>query len=328
MDKIAQLPASRRAELFRETAAWKAMSPAIVEKDFWVCFVLAKLFADEFVSKKILFKGGTSLSKVYKVIERFSEDIDLILDWTEITGGDPLASRSRTKQDTFNKQLQLNSQSYIRDRLVPRVVEMLPEMPSIKIDDDDPHVVLVSYPASFSESYIRPEIRLEIGPLAIWIPNADYKISSYAAEEFPSLFDKPECHVRTIKAERTFWEKVTILHHEAHRPETSIQPLRYSRHYYDLARMAKSIIKGAALADFALLKSVVESKMQFYPRNWARYDLAMPGSMKLAPPDYLLRSLRRDYQEMAIMIYGERISFDEILEQIRILEAEINAFSE
>jgi hypothetical protein len=92
--------------------------------------------------------------------------------------------------------------------------------------------------------------------------------------------------------------------------------------------MAKSIIKGAALADFALLKSVVESKMQFYPRNWARYDLAMPGSMKLAPPDYLLRSLRRDYQEMAIMIYGERISFDEILEQIRILEAEINAFSE
>jgi hypothetical protein len=328
MDKIAQLPASRRAELFRETAARKAMSPAIVEKDFWVCFVLAKLFADEFVSKKILFKGGTSLSKVYKVIERFSEDIDLILDWTEITGGDPLASRSRTKQDTFNKQLQLNSQSYIRDRLVPRVVEMLPEMPSIKIDDDDPHVVLVSYPASFSESYIRPEIRLEIGPLAIWIPNADYKISSYAAEEFPALFDKPECHVRTIKAERTFWEKVTILHHEAHRPETSIQPLRYSRHYYDLARMAKSIIKGAALADFALLKSVVESKMQFYPRNWARYDLAMPGSMKLAPPDYLLRSLRRDYQEMAIMIYGERISFDEILEQIRILEAEINAFSE
>jgi hypothetical protein len=131
MDKIAQLPASRRAELFRETAARKAMSPAIVEKDFWVCFVLAKLFADEFVSKKILFKGGTSLSKVYKVIERFSEDIDLILDWTEITGGDPLASRSRTKQDTFNKQLQLNSQSYIRDRLVPRVVEMLPEMPTI-----------------------------------------------------------------------------------------------------------------------------------------------------------------------------------------------------
>ena len=327
MDKVAQLPASGRAELFRETAARKAMSPTIVEKDFWVCFVLATLFADEFVSKKILFKGGTPLSKVFNVIDRFSEDIDLILDWTEITGRDPLASRSRTKQDTFNRQLQLDCQSYIRDRLMPRIVGMLPEMPSIKIDDD-PHVVLISYPASFSESYIRSEIRLEIGPLAIWIPNGDYKISSYAAEEFPALFDKPECHVRTIKAERTFWEKVTILHHEAHRPETSIQPLRYSRHYYDLARMKKSKIKDAAFSDFALLKSVVESKMQFYPRNWARYDLAKPGTMKLVPPDYLLRSLRKDYQEMEIMIYGERISFDEILEQIRILELEINSISE
>lgn len=328
IDNVAQLPASRRAELFRETAARKAMSPAIVEKDFSVCFVLAKLFADEFVSKKILFKGVTSLSKVFKVIERFSEDIELILDWTEITGGDPLASRSRTKQDAFNKRLQIDCQSYIRDRLMPRIVGMLPEMPSIKIDNVDPHVGLVSYPASFSESYIRPEIRLEIGPLAIWIPNADYKISSYAAEEFPALFDKPECHVRTIKAERTFWEKVTILHHEAHRPETGIQPLRYSRHYYDLARMAKSKIKESAFSDFALLRSVVESKMQFYPRNCARYDLANPGTMKLVPPDYLLRSLRRDYQEMEIMIYGERISFDEILEQIRILEAEINSISE
>ena len=92
--------------------------------------------------------------------------------------------------------------------------------------------------------------------------------------------------------------------------------------------MKKSKIKEAALADFALLKSVVESKLQFYPRNWAKYDLAKPGTMKLVPPDYLLRSLRKDYQEMEIMIYGERISFDEILEQIRILEPEINSISE
>jgi hypothetical protein len=326
MDKVAILSAPKRAELFRETAARKGMSPAVVEKDFWVCFVLARLFSDEFLSKKILFKGGTSLSKVFKVIERFSEDIDLILDWREITSADPLASRSRTKQDAFNKQLQTDAHAYIRDRLLPRIVTMLPEMPSIKIDDD-PNVVTVSYPSSFSEAYIRPEIRLEVGPLAIWIPNANYPIASCAAEEFPALFGNPMCHVRTIRAERTFWEKVTILHHEAHRPETSMQPLRYSRHYYDLARMAKSEIKKAALADLTLLKSVVESKEQFYPRNWARYDLAKPGTIKLLPPPHVLRSLKKDYQEMQIMIYGERFSLEINLDQIRILETEINSLA-
>jgi hypothetical protein len=326
MDKVALLSAASRADLFRETASRKAMSPAVVEKDFWVCFVLARLFADEFVSRKILFKGGTSLAKVFKLIERFSEDIDLILDWREISQVDPRASRSRTKQDALNKQLQLDGQAYIREQFLPRIMAMLPEMKEIRIDND-PNVVTISYPTSFSESYIRPEIRLEIGPLAIWIPNADYEICSYAAEEFPALFEKSQCLVRAIRAERTFWEKVTILHHEAHRPETSMQPLRYSRHYYDLARMANSEIKKTALADLALLKSVVESKEQFYPRNWARYDLAKPGTIRLMPPEHLIQTLRKDYKEMQVMIYGKRDSFDIILDQIQTLENEINALA-
>jgi len=81
MHKIAQLPEAKRTELFRETAAQKGMTPAIAEKDFWVTFVLERIFSDEKLSSILIFKGGTSLSKVYGVIERFSEDIDLILDW-------------------------------------------------------------------------------------------------------------------------------------------------------------------------------------------------------------------------------------------------------
>jgi hypothetical protein len=131
--------------------------------------------------------------------------------------------------------------------------------------------------------------------------------------------------VRAIQAERTFWEKVTILHHEAHRPPENPQPSRYSRHYYDLARMAASPVKVSAFANLELLKSVVASKEQFYPRSWARYDLAKPGSMKLLPPSYLLQSLRRDYQEVKIMIYGQSESFDEILYRMRLLESEMNS---
>ena len=211
--------------------------------------------------------------------------------------------------------------------MLPRLCSLLGDPGKVAVDSGDPNVIIIAYPAAFSEAYIRPEIRLEIGPLAIWLPNAGYEIYPYAAEEFPAQFTEQRCRVQAIKAERTFWEKVTILHHEAHRPEGSPQPVRYSRHYYDLARMVNAKVKDSALRDLALLRSVVASKDRFYPRGWARYDLAVPGAMKLIPPGHVLPSLRRDYKEMQIMIYGERPEFDEILRQIQALEHEINALS-
>jgi hypothetical protein len=325
MENIALLSKDQRKELFRETAIRRRISNAVAEKDFWVCWSLAKLFDDPDIAPKILFKGGTSLSKVFGLIERFSEDIDLILDWREIATEDPQAKRSRTKQDHFNKNLQTAAQDYIRSRLLPQCRRLLAPVVQVDLDEQDPHVIAIQYPAAFSESYIRPEIRLEIGPLAIWTPNESYEISPYCAEEFPALFTRKTCHVQCIKAERTFWEKATILHHEAHHPEGSQQPERYSRHYYDLARLADSPVKERAFGDLALLKSVVASKDRFYPRGWARYDLAQPGTMRLTPPDHILKGLERDYEQMAIMIYGARPPFDELMHQIRTLELAINA---
>ena len=170
-------------------------------------------------------------------------------------------------------------------------------------ENDSPDVISIRYPSAFSDQYLRSEVRLEIGALAAWIPNEKYTIMSYAAEEFPKFFNQSSCQVQAIKAERTFWEKATILHHEAHRPEDNPQPIRYSRHYYDMARMANSDIKNVALQNLDLLNSVVAFKEKFYPRKWARYDLAKPGTMKLIPPDYLLNFLKRDYREMQFMIY-------------------------
>jgi hypothetical protein len=326
MDHIATLPPETRADLFRETASRRNLSDAVVEKDFWVCWTLGRLFSDPLLSRKILFKGGTSLSKVFKLIERFSEDIDLILDWREITEEDPEAKRSKSSQAKFNKEIQEAAKNYLCDQLLPSVCKILGSTVGAAIASDDPNVISIAYPAAFSAAYIKPEIRLEIGPLAIWVPNAPFQISPYCAEEFPALFSDPTCHVQVIKAERTFWEKATILHHEAFRPEGSLFPARYSRHYYDLAVMAQSSVKLAALNDsnLDLLKSVVASKERFYPRGWARYDLARPGTMKLVPPAHVLSSLKRDYGEMQIMIYGDRPVFETIIEQIQALEIEIN----
>jgi hypothetical protein len=325
MERIAALPSGQRAELFRETAARKDMSDVVVEKDFWLCWTLGRLFADPLLSRKIIFKGGTSLSKVFHLIERFSEDIDIILDWREITKDDPEGARSRSKQDQFNKKILAASQEYVRAVLHPQVQSILGQTVRTVLANDDPNVISIAYPASFSASYIKPEIRLEVGPLAIWSPNSAYQISPYCAEEFPSLFEVASCYVQAIRAERTFWEKATILHHEAFRPQGSPQPARYSRHYYDLARMTNSPAKRNALADLNLLASVVESKDRFYPRGWARYDLARPGTFRLVPPDHLLASLKHDYDEMQIMIFGERPPFDKIMDCIRQLEIEINA---
>ena len=191
--------------------------------------------------------------------------------------------------------------------------------------DDDPYVIDINYPAAFPDDYLRPEVRLEIGPLASWLPYEERRISCYAAEAFPKVFEQRECAVKVIKAERTFWEKATILHHEAYRPEGNPQPPRYSRHYYDLAKMAQSPVKAQALADPEILASVVAFKQRFYPWGWARYDVAKPGSLVLVPGGHVLTSAKSDYRAMENMIFGEAPDFEEILAVLQALQEEINA---
>jgi len=182
--------------------------------------------------------------------------------------------------------------------------------------------VNLGYPAAFSAGYIRPQVRLEIGPLASWVPSSSRTIRSYAAEAFPRAFADPLCAVVAIDAERTFWEKATILHQEAHRAVAI--PARYSRHYYDLYRLANSPIKSSALSNLALLADVVAFKERFYYSSWARYDLARPGSFRLLPPPSQTSALARDYRAMRDMFYRDPPEFAAILEGLAALESEIN----
>ncbi len=328
MERIVRLSSQERRDLFAETAARRSTTPAVIEKDFWVTRTLARLFQDERLAQVLMFKGGTSLSKVYRVIERFSEDIDLVLDWNVLTEEDPLAVRSSNQQARFNKKMLENAQRYISDDLFGQIQTALGDIVQCVIDDKDPYVVNINYPAAFPDTYLRPEIRLEIGPLASWSPHEDHLIRSYAAEEFPGVFQQAAaCQVRVIGAERTFWEKVTILHHEAHRPINSPQPSRYSRHYYDLASLALTEVKEKALRNTALLDSVVAFKQKFYPRAWAKYELARPGTLKLMPTNQLLASVKDDYRAMANMIFGHKPPFSDVMLTLEKLEAEINGLS-
>jgi hypothetical protein len=331
MRSVAKLPAKDLRALFTNTAGKTGMTDAIVEKDFWVCWTLDYLFNRCKWRENLVFKGGTSLSKAYNLIERFSEDIDLILDWRVLaySTDEPWEQRSNTKQDRFNKEANERAAVFLRNEFVPAIKDDLTIELGCDIrivsDDGDGQVVLISYPKEFADRSIVQEIRLEVGALAAWTPATTKAIQSYASVEYPHLFEQAETTVLTVLPERTFWEKVTILHSEAHRPETKKFPQRYSRHYYDLYCMSASPVKARACADLNLLAKVVAFKQKFYPSSWANYDSAEVGTMRLTPPDYNIGILRDDYVHMQNMIFGDKPDFDELMSGIAQLEAVINS---
>lgn len=331
MLNLARLSNENRKDVFTATALKKGMNEAIVEKDFWVCWILEILFHHCDFSEHLSFKGGTSLSKGYGVIERFSEDIDLIIDWRVLgySINEPWNDRSNSAQVRFNDEANSRTEVFLKDKLMPHLNSLV-ELQEIKdyrfyIDDMDKQTIRFVYPQLFSDEALVQEIRLEIGSLAAWTPLMNRVITPYVAEEFPHVFKISNTIVRTVDAKRTFWEKATILHSEAHRAGTKISQ-RYSRHYYDLYILSKSIIKKEAFEDFELLEKVAAFKNKFYHSNRARYDLATKDRLMLLPPEASLEDLYNDYSSMKSMIFGSVIDFKEILEGLEQLLVEIRSY--
>ncbi len=301
----------------------------MIEKAFWVCWTLDYLFRDSPWKEHLTFKGGTSLYKCFDLIHRYSEDINLILDWRLLgcEKDEPWAERSRNQQDKYNKAVNARTETFLAESFVPDLEadfhKLLRDGFRITIDATDPQTVCFAYPRLFSEGTILPIIRLEIGALAAWTPTQEATIMSFAAEQYPQVFEQPGTTLRTVSPERTFWEKVTILHKEAFRTNGKIPP-RYSRHYYDLWCMAQSPVREAAFKDLELLQQVVAFKDRFYPAASAHYELAKPCTMRLMPPDDCHPTLRADYEHMKNMIFGEKPEFEDVLEVIRTMEKEIN----
>jgi hypothetical protein len=315
MHSILKLSEEERRTIFRNTAQKMGVHEAIIEKDYWVCLLLGYLFHKSKFRRRLTFKGGTSLSKCFGLIKRFSEDLDLILDWRLLgyEKDEPWQERSNTKQDAFNKEANARAEIFLAEEFMPvfksDVSEIIGEDIKVEIDPADPQTIHFHYPQLFSAESILQSIRLEIGALAAWTPAIERIVTPYIFEYYPNLPQAASATVLTSSAERTFWEKATILHHEANRPGHLAMPMRYSRHYYDLYCIAKSEHKVISLKRLDLLKKVVLFKMKFYPRAWAKYEEAVPGSMRLLPPRFRFDALRNDYNNMAEML----------LENIRLL---------
>ncbi|MCL6415515.1 nucleotidyl transferase AbiEii/AbiGii toxin family protein [Aestuariirhabdus sp. Z084] len=327
MKQVAKLSEQERSELFLETATAMGVTAAAAEKDFWICWVLLHIFEADDLNQCLRFKGGTSLSKCYNAIERFSEDIDLILDWTRVTQEDPTESRSKTKQNTLNQSINEHAQHYIADTLLPRLIELMGDFCELAIDEEDPHTVNITYPKAFDSEYLRPQVRLEIGPLAAMLPMEWCSVMPYAAEHFPGVFEQVSVSVPTIVVARTFWEKLTILHAEAHRPLDKTLPIRYARHYYDVYKLVETDLYSVAMEQPELLAEVVAFKQKFYPSGWANYDGATFEGLVLQPSEDHLDFLKADYQQMQEMLFGDKPSFEDILTALVDLESDVHALA-
>jgi hypothetical protein len=337
VNQVARWTPEDRTALFQETATQMGPAPAIIEKDFWVCWSLSRLFAAPSRQPAMLFKGGTSLSKVYRAIERFSEDVDLSLDRHDLgfTGErDPENATSRKAVRRLVEEVQQSCIRYLADEFVPATIRDFETVLgpvgsgwSLDPDPDDPQTILFTYPPSLPAGlggYVRPVVRLEFGARSDLWPASDAEVRSYAAEYFPDAFQTPTCTVHVLEAKRTFWEKATLLHAEYHRPKVRLGADRLSRHYYDLVQLSHTAIYQDALADQDLLTRVAKHKDRFFPVGWAHYDEARPGTLRLVPHPELRAMLEVDYEAMQEMIFGEPPSFASIVERLETVEAQIN----
>lgn len=345
MDDIARLSAHDRSDLFSTAATQRGdMLSELVEKDFWVCWTLKRVFALEEPPAGLIFKGGTSLSKVYQAIDRFSEDVDLSFDRSALGFGgdqDPARAPSRNQTQKRLEALSTACREMIRDKFIPRLEaafqKALGTAPSkrgwrveLDKDDSDQQTVLFHYPTGLAKRegvearYMQPEIRLEFGARGEQWPAEQATVTSYAAQTAPEPFKEPSCKVKVLAIERTFWEKATILHAWYHFPQAKPLPERQSRHYFDLAKLHEKGISRKALAKLNLLKSVAEHKSIFFRSPPAKYEEATPGSLRLVPKPLRRKELESDYARMREMIFGEVPPIDHVFDVLAELERRIN----
>jgi len=344
MDDFARLPAQERRTFFEEAAARLDLTPIIVEKDFWVCWTLRRLARFSELEGHPTFKGGTSLSKAYGMIRRFSEDIDLTIrrDAPLIAATKPpmendIGTKERGRRI---KALKEAAQAYVADIAMPAlrraVADALGTTEGWSIEPDpedkDRQTLLFHYPRSLAvesedadRGYIKRRVKLEYGARGEPEPFETRRIRPYLADVFPEAIPDAETQVETLSIERTFWEKVTILHALHHNGK-----LRdgMSRHYYDVVMMDGAGVTSAALAASDLLERVVHNKALMFAEKAASYDTARFGTLRLVLSDEIKAPFERDYEAMSEMFMEAPPSAAEVLRVLGALEQRINAAAE
>ena len=344
MAGFATLPQAERRIVIDELAGRLGVAPVIVEKDFWVCWALGRIFSTPQVAPHVVFKGGTSLSKAYGVIQRFSEDIDLAvsptaLGFTESELNDaPSASARRKRVQALAARAEQCVVQQFQPALEQTFAAALGEPQAtgawlgyeIDVAAGTPNL-LFAYPSALPQpgGYVAKQVKLEFGALANQYPTERHRITALLASAPDSplakAFDDLSAEVVALALARTFWEKATILHAEYHRPVASPIRDRFARHYADFAALWRHSGRDEALARLDLLEEVVLHKTRFFSSAWASYATAVPGTFRLVPPDERHAALAQDYAKMLPMFLQTPPSFTDVMLTLAQAEARLNA---
>ena len=330
-----------RRDVFEAAAYRLDTLPGHVEKDFWVCLVLDALYnrlPDG--HPRLLFKGGTSLSKAFGLIRRFSEDIDLVVHRGDLGFAgdrDPIIAGglSNKKRNALFKELARACSGYVLGELAAALSTLIGEMTDgcevlPDEDDGDGQTLLVSYLTLYpggDAAYVSPRVKIEAGARSALEPDVTCAVLPYVAEDLPDWpFGVGD--VATLAAERTYWEKLLILHgvHCGYRDERRLpaDKDRISRHYYDAATMTASEVGDSALSDEGLLDAVRNHNLVAFRQAWKRFEEAVPGSVRLVPQPGLRAAIERDYRAMRDMILGDAPAFEWIMDRLLHAETVIN----
>lgn len=325
-----QLPDETKIRLFTETSRQIGLpSSSAAEKDWWVVHTLSVIFSMD-CANALIFKGGTSLSKGWNVIHRFSEDIDLALDREflgfsgELTKGDIRKLRRKSFQfisEVFTEELKnkFTELGFKNVTVKPREVEN---------HDQDPLIIEIYYnKLTETDTYLKPGVLVEVGSRSLKEPFTQRTFGTFISEIYTDnpFTDKP-ITIPIVNPERTFLEKIFLLHEEFQKPFGKIRVERLSRHLYDIEKLCQTEYAEIALQDRELYNTIVRHRSKFTAISGIDYAKHNPENIKFIPPYSIIKMWKADYEEMkGSMIYGNPLDFDQLINRLTELQKRINA---
>ena len=317
-----------KIDILTEVAKNSGLPPFAIEKDWWMVQTLRLIFQMD-IAEKLIFKGGSSLSKAWGLIERFSEDIDLALD-SKFLGFSEDISRTQVSK------LRHASFKYIYKSFYPSLIHQFKkagfqnlkiQMSEIKSTDQDPLIIEIYYPFVIEQSfYIQPRILLEIGSRSLREPFTHRQFCSIVGEHFRGKpFADTDIKIPCVNPERTYLEKLFLLHEEFQRPNEKIRAYRLSRHLYDIEKLSKTVFAVKAIENKELYKTIVAHRKRFSKLSGVDYTSHFPPNLNPLPHRDLTAIWKRDYKAMQEqMIYGNSLSFEKLLSRIKQIVKQIN----
>lgn len=323
------MPEKDRALIFTQVGAIKNLPPAAIEKDWWAMLALRAIFTSKY-HESLVFKGGTSLSKAWGLIERFSEDIDLGMDRSFFGFEENLTQ-------TKVKKLRKKTLRFVIDTFQHHLSEVLSERGVKEFDvgtadfrdsDTDPLAIILKYKSLTEDvDYLKPNIIIEISARSLREPQENREVVSFIGEEFndKDFADQPIA-IPTVLPTRTLLEKIFLLHEEFQKPaDREINSKRMTRHLYDISRIMDTEYLDAALKDQSLYDTIVIHRQMLTNISWVDYSKHDRKTIDFIPPATEMDKWRADYKSMQeSMIYGESESFEDLIHKLKGLRERIN----